>query len=202
MKNKYVNFLLIGVIFLIFSGCASTKVTRVSEKTKIDLSGGWNDYDAMLVSEEMIADSLKRPWLGNFDDNNKRMPVVIVGNVRNKTQEHIDAEVFIKYLERELINSGKVIFVASSQERQGLREERDDQQRGFTAEESMAKLGREKGADFMLLGSIHSIKDEKKGKYVVSYQVNLELINLTSNEKVWIGQKQIKKKVEQKRFSL
>jgi len=195
------SFFVVGIAFLT-AGCTSTKVVRVDQSEKIDLSGGWNDYDAMLVAEEMVKDSLSKPWLGHFTDNNGRIPVIIVGNVRNKSHEHIDSEVFTKFLEKELLNSGKVVFVASPVERQGLREERDDQQQGFTSQDSMAALGKELGADFMLIGSIHSVKDEIKGKYVISYEVNLELVNLSTNQKVWIGQKLLKKKVEQSRFSL
>lgn len=201
--NKNLSYIVIaGVSFVLLAGCSTTKVTRVDEGVKIDISGGWNDYDAKLVAEEMVKDSLSRPWLGHFTDNSSRVPVVIVGFVSNKSHEHIDSQIFTNFLEKELLNSGKVVFVASQDERKALRDERADQQKGFTDQEFMAKIGREKGADFMLLGSIHSIKDEVKGKYVISYQVNLELISLTTNEKVWIGQKNIKKKVEQSRFSL
>jgi hypothetical protein len=40
-----------------------------------------------------------------------------------------------------------------------------------------------------------------RGKYVILYQVNLELINLTNNQKVWIGQKEIKKVVSRAEYS-
>ena len=83
-----------------------------------------------------------------------------------------------------------------------MRAERADQQLGHTAQETMAALGRERGADLMLIGGVHSIKDEAKGQFTISYQVNLELIDLTTNEKVWIGQTRIKKKVTQRRYSL
>jgi hypothetical protein len=52
----------------------------------------------------------------------------------------------------------------------------------------------------MLIGGINSIVDAAGGKQVRFYQVELEMINLESNEKVWIGQKKIKKIVEQSRF--
>ena len=58
----------------------------------------------------------------------------------------------------------------------------------------------ETGADFMLQGSINSVKDEISGKYVILYQVNLELVDLTTNEKAWIGQKEIKKVVSRRSF--
>ena len=51
----------------------------------------------------------------------------------------------------------------------------------------------EKGADFMMQGSINTIVDAYKNEKVVFYQVDIELSHLESNEKVWIGSKKIKK---------
>jgi PBP1b-binding outer membrane lipoprotein LpoB len=45
-------------------------------------------------------------------------------------------------------------------------------------------------------GVITSIVDEYKNQKVVSYQINLELTDLETNEKVWLGEKQIKKFVK------
>lgn len=202
MDKKFV--ILLSVCFISFlAGCSSApKVTRVEREKPIDLSGRWNDYDAQLVSQEMIGDCLKRPWLDEFYKKDGRAPRVIVGSLTNRTSEHINVNVFTQFLERELLNAGKVNFVASSEEREQLRGERQDQQKGLTDAETMVKLGRELGADYMLVGSVNSVVDEIKGKYAILYQVNLELIDLENNLKVWIGQKEIKKFVEKAQYSL
>ena len=197
-RTLFVVPLILGVFF--YAGCASTKVTRSQVAKPIDLSGQWNDTDSRQVAEEVIQDCLKHPWIGEFNKTSGRDPVVIVGTVLNRSHEHINAQVFVKELERSLLNSGKVKFVASSQERQELRQEREDQQAGHTDSSTISPKGLESGADFMLKGSINSIKDELKGKYVILYQVNLELIDLKTNQKLWIGQKEIKKLVERRSF--
>jgi penicillin-binding protein activator len=48
----------------------------------------------------------------------------------------------------------------------------------------------------MIFGVITSITDSYKKEQVVSYKVNLELANLETNEKVWIGDKEIKKYIK------
>jgi PBP1b-binding outer membrane lipoprotein LpoB len=68
--------------------------------------------------------------------------------------------------------------------------------------ETMKRLGQELGADFYLGGVITSVLDAKEGEKVVFYKVNLELINIETNEKVWIGDKQIKKVIEQRKNKL
>jgi uncharacterized protein (TIGR02722 family) len=197
------SFKIIAILTVVIltTGCA-TKVTRVERSTKIDLSGFWNDYDAMLASQELIGDALSHPWLDRFDAVQKRKPVVIVGQVANRSDEHINTQVITKNLERELTNSGRVVFVATPAEREDVRDEREDQHKGWTDPSTIKEIGKERGADYMLLGSINSVTDEIRGKAARFYQVNLELIDITTNEKVWIGQKEIKKKVDRPQYSL
>jgi len=185
--------LLAGLLALV--SCASTKVTRVSSDTQIDLSGRWNDTDAQLVATAMINDVVSRPWISDFVAQAGRKPVVIVGAVRNRTDEHIDPSVFTTSLERELLNSGKAKFVASADERSDIRAERASQQ-GETSSETIKKLGDETGADFYLGGTISSVIDAVEGQKVVFYKISLQLTNIQTNEKVWIGDKQIKKVID------
>jgi PBP1b-binding outer membrane lipoprotein LpoB len=104
-------------------------------------------------------------------------------------------------MERELINSGEVEFVASAQDRKEIRSEVKDQDLN-ASEESRKSMGNEVGADFMLQGSINTIVDAVSGEQARFYQIDLTLIELGSNRKVWVGQKKIKKTVEKGGFRL
>lgn len=189
MKKLFVLLILTSLIL----GCgASRTVERIAPETQTDLSGRWNDTDARLVAEEMINDCLRRPWLTDFVASAGKKPVVTVGTIRNKSSEHIDSETFTTDFERELINAGQVRFVAGRDQRQEIREERFEQQ-DFASRETMKKIRAETGADYILLGAIKSITDEVEGVRVVYYQTDLELINIETMEKVWIGTKKIKK---------
>lgn len=182
------RFFLATLVLLLLGGCAH-RVTRLETTQVTDLSGRWNDTDSRLVAEAMVNDCLKSPWWVNFPG---KQPAVIVGTVRNKSYEHIDANTFIKDIEQSLINSGRVKMVASREEREEVRAERQDMQ-GNASEETIKKFGREHGADFMLSGTIDSILDEEGNRRVVYYQVSLQLINLESNEISWVGTHKIKK---------
>lgn len=182
----------------LLAGCAS--VNRVDPNTVTDLSGNWNDTDSRLVAEQMITDCLSRPWLQQAKAaKGGKLPVVIVGTIKNRSNEHIAVTTFTKDLERELINDGSVSFVASKEERTDVRDEREDQQQNSSAE-TMARMRNETGADFMLIGNIDEIEDSKGGTDAKTYQVNLELVNMESNVKVWIGSKDIKKMVKRGMF--
>ena len=193
MKNPLKRIALLMIVGLALGACA-TKVERISPEEVKDLSGQWNDTDSRLVSEEMINDVVSRAWLTDFTQQRRRDPAVIVGGVRNLSHEHINVQTFVNDMERALINSGKVQFVASSGERQEIREERSDQDIN-ASEETRNAMGKERGADFMLKGDISSILDTESKRQVRFYQVDLTLISLADNRKVWVGQKKIKKYV-------
>ncbi len=195
----YVITLLCGTILLLASCASGPKVERQEVDTTIDLSGRWNDADSRMVSEEMIQDCLNRPWLERYKvKHNEKTPTVIVGRVKNRSHEHINVQTFVKDLERALINSGQVQFVASKGERTGVREERVDQAQ-HASDETMKGPGQEIGADYMLIGTINTIRDDIGGKAVMYYQTNLELVDMATNVKVWIGEKKIKKLIKKQK---
>jgi len=178
---------------LMIAGCSSkTVVTRVDTDEQIDLSGRWNDTDSRMVSEEMIKDCLNHPWLSEHMREKAKKPVVIVGSVRNKSLEHIPVATFVGDIERAYVNSGQVQVVASAVEREDLRSEKRDQRINAT-EETLKEMGRESGADYMLIGEINQIIDSEKGEKVSYYQTDLTLVNIETNIKTWLGQKKIKK---------
>ena len=183
----------------LFSCSSAPKITRVNADEAIDLSGNWNDTDSKLVADEMMADSVARPWMDNFIKANQTKPRIIVGTVLNKSDEHINTETFVKDLERSLINTGKATFVASKAERDEIRDERMDQA-DFSDPATVKKFGKEIGADFMLKGQINTITDAIKNETLKYYQIELELVDIQTNEKVWIGQKKIKKVVGKKKY--
>ena len=198
---KYTIYaVLIGIIA--FSGCgASKQVTRVDADTTIDLSGRWNDTDSRMVADEMIDDCLNHPWINNHGMSTGGKPAVIVGGIRNKSMEHIPVATFITDIERAFINTGKVRPVSSSGERSEIREERADQGE-FASLETVKRMGQELGADYMMTGEINTIEDRVEGKQVVFYQTDLTLTNIETNEKVWIGQKEIKKFIGRGKFKM
>ena len=184
----------------LLSGCAGNKVQRLDTGSVTDLSGKWNDTDSRLVAEEMISDCTSRPWLENAQTDLGKTPTVIVGTIRNQSMEHINTDTFIEDLQRALINSGKVQFVASKAERGAVRGERLDQDTN-ASDDSRKANGQETGADFMLSGVINAIEDHEGGQTVMYYQTNLKLLNIKTNQIAWDGEKKIKKFIQQARAS-
>ena len=209
--KKILSIVLMGSAWItMLTGCASLQVTRTNTDQVTDLSGRWNDTDSRLVAAAMTEEFTKGAWLGRFQQAHptptqppgrygKSTPVIIVGAVLNKSHEHIEADTFIKDIEKAVIEKGEVRIVANSTLREKLRQEKGEQA-GFVSPETQKHFGRELGADYMLFGTITTIVDTEGKNKVVFYQVNLELVHLETNEKVWIGDKKIKKYVGGRRI--
>lgn len=199
LRMTYGRVAALAVLLAGLAGCgAETRVTRVDAGVVTDLSGRWNDTDSRMVAESMVKEALEYPWLNNFNDSKRRQPVVVVGTVMNNSHEHINVQTFVTDLERELTNSQKVTFVAGKTERDEVRTERKEQAM-YAREDTQKAPGKEIGADYMMKGTIATILDEADGAKAMFYQVDLQMVDLESNAKVWFGQKKIKKVIEKKR---
>lgn len=186
--NRYI---IITALTLLIGGCARS-VSRISPTEQIDLSGRWNDSDSRQVAEKMIEELLASEKFKEYATTKQRKPLIIVGLVRNKTSEHIDANNYIKKIEVAIFNSGSADLVESESFRDKLREERAQQQ-DFGSSAAASKWGKEEGADLMLFGEMTSETDTFNNRRVVNYVTTLFLTDIETNKRVWYGQKEIKK---------
>ena len=196
MRKLFTVLALGCALCMVACSSGGKSVTRIDENSTTDLSGKWNDTDSRLVAEEMITSCLHSAKIERVIGEMGRTPTIVIGKIRNKSHEHISVETFVKDMERTLLNSEAVDFVANSAERAELRNEVADQQ-GNATEETAKELHQETGADWMLTGTINTIVDQEGGQSVIFYQVDLELTDLQSHKKLWMGDKKIKKFVSQ-----
>jgi len=200
MKTSPYKFILALAIGFSLVNCSTPNVQRVNENTVTDLSGRWNETDSRLTAEEITAEMMEHSWYSTYAaENGGKKPVIIVGIITNKSHEHIPSETFSKDIEKAIINSGRMKLVQGADKREELRAERADQQ-NYSSQSTMKKFGLENGADFMLQGTINSIVDQHSKEKTIYYQVDLELTNIQTNDKVWIGDKKIKKYLGNKKM--
>lgn len=193
MKKYFVLALILSVTSIL-TGCVSSTVERVDFDSQQDLSGYWNDTDARIVSNDLAEQLTDSSWYNRFIQENDRKPVIIIGSIRNNTDEHINTSIISKKLEISLINTGKVLSVANSSERKEIRDERDDQQINASID-SAKNIGNETAADFMLRGDIKTIVDSDGLKSVRTYFITAELVDIETNTKIWLGENSTIKKV-------
>ncbi|AXT61519.1 penicillin-binding protein activator LpoB [Aquimarina sp. AD10] len=195
MKTIRVKYKALFLIIIMISMSCSRQITRVATDSTIEVSGRWNDSDSRFTAEDLSNQIVNANWASDHTIKKGKKPVVIVGLIRNKSHEHIESETFVKDIEKSLLNTQRAKVVQGGKMREELRGERADQQNNASVT-TMKKFGLETGADYIIQGNINSIVDAHKRDKVVYYQVDLELIDIQSNEKVWIGDKKIKKFVK------
>lgn len=187
MPNVYLALCLLVII-----SCQSRRVTRMEPSTAVDLSGRWNDTDSRQVADQMIYDLFDSETFKNYSREINRKPVIIVGLIRNKTSEHIDADNYVKKVEVVIHNSGAAELVESGEFRDRIRVERAEQQ-DFAEPSTVAAWGKETGADLMLFGEMTSETDVYNRKRVVNYITTMYLTDIETGKRVWYGQNEIKK---------
>jgi len=198
--KKTLKILLAVAAITVIAGCGGREVTRTDPDTVTDLSGYWNETDAHMVADSMIVQCLSGRWLADFSTDRSRgerslQPVIVVGGIYNLSSEHINTDIFMNAIEQAFLESGEIQIAAGGASRGEVRSEREDQII-FSSPQTAAAFGHEIGADFVMTGNIGSIVDEESSTRSIYYQISLELIDVETALKSWIGSLEIKKMIE------
>jgi penicillin-binding protein activator len=196
-RHMVVRGLMFSLLGLGGMGCTPAFEGEYSDPAKVEIvDDRWNETDARRTAEEMIKDCLSGAWLKEFTDENKgKKPVVMVDELQNKTQEHIDTQAITEQIRTELVNSRSVKFI-NAERRQKVADEIQYQNSGAVDPAMAKKLGKQYGADFMLGGVMSDSVHTQGGLKVITYQINIALTNLTTTEMVWTKQFNIKKRMK------
>ncbi len=196
ISNEFLHSLCLALAAVLLSvGCTKDFEGSYDDPLKEEIvDDRWNETDARKTAQHLISSCLKKPWLSSFRRKEQgERPVVLVDEVGNSTDEHIDVKALTDFIRDELINSGKIRFVNKAR-RQAILDELKYQGSGAVSEKSAKQYGRQTGADFMLGGTITSYVHTQKGLKTVTYQTNLILTNLETSEIEWSEKYQIKKR--------
>lgn len=181
------------------SSCTPSFQGEYSDPNKEEIvDDRWNETDAKKTGKEMINSALSKAWLKTFKGANPgKKPIVLVDEVENRTDEHIDTQALTEAIRNELLNSGNIRF-ADSKNREKILKEVKYQGGGAVSPDQAKKLGKQVGADFMLTGALSSSVHTQDELKTVTYQTNLILTNLESAEIEWSENYQIKKRFKRK----
>lgn len=188
--SRQPSWLLLGLVVLTLTACATTDPAEVSlQPTEL---GHWNEMDARVTAEALVREALDHPWSQRFTQMEGHAPMVIMGSVVTHTPEQLNTQPFIQAIERALSQAKQVRFVPDT-----------GQSAQRAARERAVPLTRQEvGADFVVQGSIESLVDEQASTRAIVYQVDVEIIDIASNLRVWLGQKTVKKLVERRKSTL
>lgn len=157
----------------------------------------WSETDMQKAVKEMVT-SLSN---AGVIKNAKKMPIVMVTNLQNKTSEHIDTQSIMDMVRVELMQTGSVGFI-DKEARGDISDEYGYQNSGMVSESTKKGPGQQVGADFIINGRLDSIVQEVGKDKSVYYKLTLNLTNLNTNVITWTNQKQIRKTFKKKSIGL
>jgi len=196
-RNKLLKLISSTAFFMHFqTSCTSTTQAEYADPTSVEIvDDRWNETDARKTAETMINGLLEKAWLTNFKKaNSGQRPLVVVGEIENRTDEHIDTKALFEYLQDEIVNSGKVRFADAANREKILAEMKYQNDSGMVNEKTAKKKGKQIGADFLLSGGLTSIVASNDGLKTVTYQTTLRLTDLETAEIIWSDKYLIKKR--------
>lgn len=157
----------------------------------------WSETDMQKAVQDLVGSLMNAPVI----TQSKKMPVVMVTNLQNKTSEHIDTQSIMDMVRVELMQSGRVAFI-DKEARQDIADEYNYQNSGMVGDDSKKGPGGQVGADYIINGRLDSIVQEVGKDKSVYYKLTLNLTNLKTSMIQWTNQKQIRKTFKKKSIGL
>ena len=189
------KWLVLGLVALSAAGCTSFEGEYADPNKAEIVDDKWNETDARKTADQMVSRALNQPWMATFMAEHKtQKPVVIVDDMKNRTDEHIDTKALTDSVQNALINSGKVKFVAADMRAKVIKEMEYQNDSGNVRQETRKRKGQQTGADFFLSGNISAYVATQGGLKTVTYQTVMQLVDLETTEIVWSDKYDIKKR--------
>ncbi len=196
--KKYL--LLLAASCLLATGCGPKAFIKgdyddVSKEN--NLNDQWSETDMQKVVQDLVASLVQAPAVSQA----KRPPIVMVTNLQNKTDEHIDTQSIMDMVSVELQRGGRVAFV-DKEAREDVAKEYEYQNSGAVSGETKKGPGGQIGADYIINGRLDSIVQEAGKNKSVYYKITLKLTNLKTNVSAWSDYKQLRKKYKKQSVGL
>lgn len=188
---------------LLTQACSTMRYQDPSREELVTIDFGSTDLQRL--AGEMVTSLEKSPNLAYLDNPGKDgdMRVILyIGDVENRTSEHIDTRGITDKIQAKLFESGRFRFVAADQGQVQIEEQVRFQQSGRVREDMMRAFGKQLGADVLLYGTLRSI-DKKRSASLESagrttrdkyYQFVLRCVDIDTAEVLWVEESELRKR--------
>lgn len=188
MISQIKKSMVLGTIFLgsCFTACTPSFEANYVDPHKLELiDDRWTQSDIDNVGV-LIRDLDKK--IARNPKKFGEYPTVILKEIENRTDEHIDMSPIKNKLIDELTNSDALTFVDASARSDISDEMKYQHESGNVNQATRAEKGKQVGAKLFLSGAISSTVNTQKGRKIIAYQVSLKLTNLEGGIILWSKQ--------------
>jgi len=174
---------------------AYTRGTYEDPNTIEMLSDQFNENDLQLIAKKMAESLANSPRFTQADA--QKLPIVLVGKLKNSTSEHIDMRSLGDKIQTALAQTGRFALV-DQQARWDIAEEYEYQGSGYVDPNQAKGPGQQVSVDFIMTGDLASIIQEVGNDKLVYYKMTAKLNNVRTGLIEWTDEKQIRKKFERR----
>jgi uncharacterized protein (TIGR02722 family) len=189
------------IAILGLSSCGGPKAYTKGEyddPTRVELlDDKFNEADMQAMADTIVKSIVSCP---EIDKSDKR-PVVIVDQVKNNTEEHIDMTSRTDKIRTALIKTRRVKFV-DKEARETIDEEYRYNEAGNVSAEKMKKRGKQTGADYLMRGAMATNIQQVGNDKFIYYKLTMNLVGLESSEIDCTEEKEIRKKYRKRSVGL
>lgn len=196
MKKVTLKILMASVLGAsLFTGCATSggvglangdgDVSYGDEQAVETVTADFGSSDLQATAEMMTQSLLETRYIAKA----QKPPKVRLRDVKNQTYEHIDTKAITDKIRIKLLKSGSVRFLTDKGNLDQVNDERD-----FTETATKkSSLKDQTNSDYIITGTVRSIKKASKKVQDVYYNISLELVDPQSGEILWADEKEIRK---------
>lgn len=193
-KLLLITLLIVSMVAINSCGRRYAKGKYIEPDTIILRSDKFVEADLQQIAEH-FAKEIAASNLGSLSEP----PKVLISLVTNTTDEHIDMESLTDKIRVNIFKTAKFQFINAKLRSEVAKEyEYEDSQ--YVRPDTAKKVGQQIGADYLLSGTISSIKQPVGRQEIVYYKMTLEMTDLSTNIISWLDDIEIKKKFR-KRFT-
>ncbi len=178
--KRTIIFMLIMIIVIATAlGCG-----RRRTKPNSGNSGGektWSPEDIRKVTKHMVDSIITARFINGMKYKRLKPYWMLVTELKNKTDEHIDTRLLITKIRTQLIRNRKARFIDDEALDDALRQQKMQQSALFN-DKTAVKIGELVGARFILRGSLSSIRQRSGG---VWYNITMQVVDLQTTRIVW-----------------
>jgi hypothetical protein len=173
---------------LLLTGCSSFKAERVDgakgDEKALSITDKWVMKDTEDAVKDILAQISKHKGFQRYLGETKRKPKLFIMEVQNETSEPYFP---IADMNDELLNefsaSGEYTLI-DNQGRDKILKEVKYQAEGMVDPAQMVQIGRQTGADIVILGAVRMNPETRDGRTIKQYSVNMRMTNLKTSEEV------------------
>lgn len=162
------------------------EVTYDDSQAEETVTTQWGSTDLQNTAESMTQSLIASRWISQAS----AQPKIRLREVKNYTDEHIDTKGITDKIRVRLLRSGTVRFLADDHNLDDVFAERDLTEVATTRGENKLLAD----TDYIITGSVRSIRKRTKTVGDVFYQITLEMTDPQSGEIVWADEKEIRKR--------